>query len=174
MSKTTKHIALDVDQDNIAIITIDLQDKGANVLTAELIEELSMAVRHVAGMRELAGLIFRSGKPKQFIAGADIDEILEIKDPIVGEEKARIGQDLMHAIENLKIPSAAIIEGPCLGGGLEFALACTYRIASEQKEVTFALPEVKLGIIPGFGGTQRLPEIIGLIGSLDLITSGRN
>jgi 3-hydroxyacyl-CoA dehydrogenase/enoyl-CoA hydratase/3-hydroxybutyryl-CoA epimerase len=174
MTKTAKHIGLDVDQDNIAIITIDLQDKGANVLTAESIEELSIAVRQVAGMRELEGVIFRSGKPKQFVAGADIDEILEIKDPTVGEEKARIGQDLMHAIESLKIPTAAVIEGPCLGGGLEFALACTYRIASEQKEVVFALPEVKLGIIPGFGGTQRLPELIGLIQSIDLISSGRN
>jgi 3-hydroxyacyl-CoA dehydrogenase/enoyl-CoA hydratase/3-hydroxybutyryl-CoA epimerase len=174
MTKTAKHIGFDVDQDNIAIITIDLQDKGANVLTAELIEELSLAVRHAGGMRELEGLIFMSAKPRQFIAGADIDEILEIKDPIVGEEKARIGQDLMHAIENLKIPTAAVIEGPCLGGGLEFALACTYRIASEQKDVTFALPEVKLGIIPGFGGTQRLPELVGLIQSIDLISSGRN
>ncbi|MCC7460787.1 MAG: fatty acid oxidation complex subunit alpha FadJ, partial [Proteobacteria bacterium] len=106
MTKTAKHIGLDVDQDNIAIITIDLQDKGANVLTAESIEELSIAVRQVAGMRELEGVIFRSGKPKQFVAGADIDEILEIKDPTVGEEKARIGQDLMHAIESLKIPTA--------------------------------------------------------------------
>ena len=173
MSSVAKHISFDVDRDNVAFVFIDVQDKGANVLNAESIEELALAVRKAASMRELEGLVFMSSKPKQFIAGASIDEILEIKDPIVGEEKARIGQDLMSAIEKLPIPTVAVIEGPCLGGGLEFALACTYRIASEQPEVNFALPEVKLGIIPGFGGTQRLPEIVGLVSAIDLISSGR-
>jgi len=172
MSNVAKHISFDIDR-NIAIVSLDVQDKGANVLTAELIEEIAAAVRYAHSAKELQGLIFISAKPKQFIAGASIDEILEIKDPTVGEEKARIGQDLMSAIEKLEIPTVAVIEGPCLGGGLEFALACTYRIASEQPEVNFALPEVKLGIIPGFGGTQRLPEVVGLIHSLDLISSGR-
>lgn len=174
MSNVARHIGFDIDRDNIAIVVIDIQDKGANVLSAESIEELSAAVRKIATMRELAGVVFVSAKPKQFIAGASIDEILEIKDPIVGEEKARIGQDLMESIEKLNIPTVAIIEGPCLGGGLEFALSCTYRIASNQPEVVFALPEVKLGIIPGFGGTQRLPEVVGLINAIDMITSGRN
>lgn len=173
MTNVAKHIGFDVDRDNIAIVSIDVQDKGANVLTAESIEELAAAVRYANSAKELKGLIFISAKPKQFIAGASIDEILEIKDPIVGQEKARIGQDLMSALEKLEIPTVAVIEGPCLGGGLEFALACTYRIASDLPEVNLALPEVKLGIIPGFGGTQRLPELVGLIHSLDLITSGR-
>lgn len=173
MNKLARHIGFDIDRNQIAIVSIDLEGKGANVLNAELIEELSAAVRKANNNREILGLIFISAKPRQFIAGASIDEILEIKDPIVGEEKARIGQDLMLAIEKLPIPTVAVIEGPCLGGGLEFALACTYRIASEQPEVVLALPEVKLGIIPGFGGTQRLPETVGLINALDLITSGR-
>ncbi len=174
MSNVAKHIGFDIDRDNIAIVSIDIQDKGANVLSAESIEELSLAVRKISSSREIAGVVFVSAKPKQFIAGASIDEILEIKDPIVGEEKARIGQDLMESIEKLSVPTVAVIEGPCLGGGLEFALACTYRIASNQPDVVFALPEVKLGIIPGFGGTQRLPEVVGLINAIDMITSGRN
>lgn len=174
MTSMAKHIGFDIDRDNVAIITIDVQDKGANVLGAELIEELAAAVRKINSTRELEGVIIMSAKPKQFIAGASIDEILEIKDPIVGEEKARIGQDLMEGIEKLNIPTVAVIEGPALGGGLELALSCTYRIVSDQPEVVLALPEVKLGIIPGFGGTQRLPEVVGLINSLDMITSGRN
>jgi 3-hydroxyacyl-CoA dehydrogenase/enoyl-CoA hydratase/3-hydroxybutyryl-CoA epimerase len=174
MTNVAKHIGFDIDRDSIAVVSIDVQDKGANVLTAESLEELAAAVRYTHSQKELKGLIFISAKPKQFIAGASIDEILEIRDPIVGEEKARIGQNLMVSIEKLEIPTVAVIEGPCLGGGLEFALACTYRITSDQPEVNLALPEVKLGIIPGFGGTQRLPETVGLIHSLDLITSGRS
>jgi 3-hydroxyacyl-CoA dehydrogenase/enoyl-CoA hydratase/3-hydroxybutyryl-CoA epimerase len=173
MTRTARHIGLDVDHDQIAIVSIDLEGKGANVLNSEIMEELSLAVRKISSTREIRGVIFTSGKPRQFIAGASIDEILEIKDPTVGEEKARTGQDLMHAIEALQVPTVASIEGPTLGGGLEFALACTYRIVSDQPEVVFSLPEVKLGIIPGFGGTQRLPELVGLINSIDLITSGR-
>ena len=174
MSKLAQHIGFDIDRDQIAIVSIDLAEKGANVFTGELIEELSAAVRKASNAREIRGVIFVSAKPKQFIAGADIEEILSIKDPIVGEEKSRLGQDLMEAVEKLPIPTVAIIEGPALGGGLEFALACTYRIASDRPEVAFGLPEVKLGIIPGFGGTQRLPQTVGLISSIDLITSGRN
>lgn len=174
MNKLAKHIGYDVDRDQIAIVTLDMAGKTANVFNAEMVEELAAAVRKANNSRELRGLIFMSAKPKQFIAGADVEEILNIKDPIVGEEKARLGQDLMEAVEKLQIPTIAVIDGPCVGGGLEFALACTYRITSDQPEVQLMLPEVKLGIIPGFGGTQRLPETVGLISALDVITSGRS
>ena len=173
MSTTSRHIGFDVDPNQVAIVSIDVDGKGANIFDADVIEELSAAVRKAHSLRELTGLVFVSAKPKQFIAGASIDEILSVKDPTVGAEKARIGQDLMESIEKLPIPTVALIDGPCVGGGLEFALACTYRIVSDQPEVRLSLPEVRLGIIPGFGGTQRLPEAVGLTKALEIITSGK-
>jgi len=125
-------------------------------------------------MKNVKGLLIRSAKPKQFIAGADIEEILSITNPHEASDKAQTGQDLMSDIERLSFPSVAVIDGPCLGGGMELALACTYRVAGEGSHVRLALPEVRLGIVPGFGGTQRMPKVVGLIKALELILSGKN
>ena len=89
-------------------------------------------------------------------------------------QKVKRGQDILNKIANLKIPSIAVINGSCLGGGLELALACSYRVAIINKKTILGLPEVNLGIIPGFGGTQRLPKLIGLKNSLNLILSGKS
>ncbi len=170
-----KHHRIEIGGDRIAVLTLDMQGKNANVLSTESVGELTDSIRWLGAMgtRQVKGLLVRSGKPKQFIAGANIEEIRALTNPAIAAEKARNGQALMNAIETLPFPSVSVIDGPCLGGGLEFALACTYRVAGEDSHVRLALPEVKLGIIPGFGGTQRLPRIVGLYAAIDLITTGK-
>lgn len=170
-----KHHRLDIQEDNIALLMLDMAQKSANVLSTEFIEELTTTFQQLHDIRatKVKGLLIASAKPKMFIAGADIDEIFAISDSAEASEKARMGQEMMAALEGLPFPSVAVIDGPCLGGGLELALACTYRIAGQGSHVKLGLPEVRLGIIPGFGGTQRLPKVIGLVPALDLILTGK-
>ena len=108
-----------------------------------------------------------------FIAGADIAEIKDLTDPVDARSKASMGQDVFNVLENLPFPTIAAIRGACLGGGLELALACTYRVASDHPKTVLGLPEVTLGIVPGFGGTQRLPRLVGLEEGLNLILKGK-
>ncbi|MCB0326218.1 MAG: enoyl-CoA hydratase/isomerase family protein [Bdellovibrionales bacterium] len=168
-----KHLHIQIEDSHIAHLVLDQEGKTVNVLDLSLISELKHAVRSLFENPDIEGVLIRSAKPGQFIAGAAIDEIFSIKDPTIAADLARGGQELMEAIENLKVPTVALINGPCLGGGLELALACDYRVACENTKVKLALPEVQLGIIPGFGGTQRLPKIVGLINALTLITTGK-
>ncbi|MEZ4820062.1 MAG: enoyl-CoA hydratase-related protein [Bdellovibrionota bacterium] len=172
MQQSLRHIDFFI-QDGIAMLGMDMLDKGVNILTQETMDELALCIRKIFSINELHGLIIYSKKKHQFIAGANIEDIASIKDPSVGADKAREGQDLMEAIESLKIPVVAAINGPCMGGGLELALACSYRITTDSEKVKLQLPEIQLGILPGFGGTQRLPQWIGLAHALDLILTGR-
>ena len=107
-------------------------------------------------------MVLASGKPDIFIAGADIEEFLEWRTEDDAENSSRFGQRLLDRLERSRVPVVAAIHGACLGGGLEMALACRYRIASDHPKTVLALPEVQLGIIPGMGGTQRLPRLVGL------------
>ncbi len=118
--------------------------------------------------------MFRSGKEGNFIVGADIAEIRGITDTATGEQLSRRGQAVLSKLESLPFPTVAAIHGPCMGGGLELALACAYRVISNDPKTALALPEVKLGIIPGFGGTQRLPRLVGLTNALDMILTGKS
>jgi 3-hydroxyacyl-CoA dehydrogenase/enoyl-CoA hydratase/3-hydroxybutyryl-CoA epimerase len=136
--------------------------------------ELDKLLDDLATKKEVKALVFRSGKEGNFIVGADIAEIRHLADPETGERLARQGQSVMNKIENLPFPTVAAIHGPCMGGGLELALACTYRVVSNDQKTALALPEVKLGIIPGFGGTQRLPRLVGLTNALDMILTGKS
>ncbi|MEZ4703755.1 MAG: 3-hydroxyacyl-CoA dehydrogenase NAD-binding domain-containing protein [Bdellovibrionota bacterium] len=171
---TYKHLQLDITSDKVARLVLNQENRSVNVLNGELIGELKHAVRSIYETNDLQGLLIQSAKPGQFIAGAAIDEILSLKDPTVAADLARVGQELMESIQNIKVPTVALINGPCLGGGLELALACDYRICSQEPHVKLALPEVQLGIIPGFGGTQRLPKVVGLVNALTMITTGKN
>ena len=121
-----------------------------------------------------AGVVLRSGKPDGFIAGADIKDFTAIRSALEAETLSREGQALLDRLEALPVPVVAAIHGPCLGGGLEVALACRYRVASDDPKTVLGLPEVMLGLIPGAGGTQRLPRLIGLRAALDLILTGRS
>lgn len=166
--------SLKTDRDGIAVLTFDLPDRKVNLLTTAVMDELDRLLDEISAMKEIKALIFLSGKETGFIAGADLTEIKDVSDPVKGEALSRKGQRIFEKIERLPFPTVAAIHGPCMGGGLELALACRYRIISNDKRTALALPEVKIGIIPGFGGTQRLPRLVGLSNSLDMILTGKS
>jgi 3-hydroxyacyl-CoA dehydrogenase/enoyl-CoA hydratase/3-hydroxybutyryl-CoA epimerase len=163
-----------INKENVAILTFDLPGEKVNKLTMAVMEELDRILDDMASNKEIRSLVFRSGKEGSFIVGADITEIRNITDSDTAEHISRKGQAVMSKLESLPFPTVAAIHGPCMGGGLELALACTYRIISNDQKTALALPEVKLGIIPGFGGTQRLPRIIGLANALKVILTGES
>jgi 3-hydroxyacyl-CoA dehydrogenase/enoyl-CoA hydratase/3-hydroxybutyryl-CoA epimerase len=164
----------EINADGIAILTFDLAGEKVNKLTAQAMEELNAVLDELAARKEIKALVFRSGKDLNFIVGADIAEIRNITDAETGEQLARKGQVVFSKLESLPFPTVAAIHGPCMGGGMELALACSYRIISNDQRTALALPEVKLGIIPGFGGTQRLPRLVGLTNALDMILTGKS
>lgn len=157
--------------DDVATLTLDVAG-SANTLSQEVLHELDQHLRALEA-KPLQGLILRSGKPSGFIAGADVREFTRITDPARAAELARAGQHVFNRLARLPFPSVAAIHGYCLGGGLELALACTYRVASDDPSTRLGLPEVRLGIHPGFGGTVRLPPLIGDLAALDLMLTGR-
>lgn len=160
--------------ENIGTITFDFPGEKINKLSADALNELSEILDDVRSIRDIDVLVIQSGKPDMFIAGADISEIQAIATADEGFSKAKLGQHIFDRLAGLPIPTIAAIDGPALGGGLELALACTFRFVSDNPKTQLGLPEVNLGIIPGFGGTQRLPRLIGVQASLPLIVSGRS
>ncbi len=162
--------------DGLARIRFDDPDRGANVLTERVMRRLAELVQEVeegAKAGTIRGLLIESGKAKSFIVGADIDAIGQVESPDEGALAARLGQAIFLEVESLPIPTAAAIHGSCMGGGTELALACRYRLASDDPKTRIGLPEVMLGILPAWGGTTRLPRLIGLRGALDLILTGK-
>jgi 3-hydroxyacyl-CoA dehydrogenase/enoyl-CoA hydratase/3-hydroxybutyryl-CoA epimerase len=145
---------------------------SANVLSGEMVRELSEKLSDIAAQRP-HGLIVQSGKPSGFIAGADIKEFVQIRTPAEGYALVRAGQAVMQQLADLPCPSVAAIRGFALGGGLELALACTYRIGVDDASLSMGLPEVMLGIHPGFGGTVRCVQLIGARAALELMLKGR-
>jgi 3-hydroxyacyl-CoA dehydrogenase/enoyl-CoA hydratase/3-hydroxybutyryl-CoA epimerase len=161
-------------EDGIAIIRLDQPGKPVNVISAALLEAMDDILRRLeeeeGGAR---AAVILSGKRGNWIAGADIEQFKEFRSPADGEAASRAGQAMMNRLERLHIPVVAAIDGAALGGGMEVALACTYRIASDSAKTKIGLPEVNLGIIPGAGGTQRLPRLIGVRAALDLMLTGK-
>jgi 3-hydroxyacyl-CoA dehydrogenase / enoyl-CoA hydratase / 3-hydroxybutyryl-CoA epimerase len=169
-------LALEVDGDGVASLVFDDADRKVNVLTGPTMERLDALLGEVeAGVRagEIRALLIRSGKDGSFIAGADVDAIASLRDPVLAGAQAARGQAVFQRVHELEVPTIAAIDGTCLGGGTELVLACDVRIASDRPETRIGLPEIKLGIIPGFGGTTRLPRLIGLVAASDLILTGR-
>ena len=152
----------------IAYVTLN-RPKVLNALNRRALADLSAAFEDARDDAEVSGAIITGSGDKAFIAGADINEVAT-DTPVQAEQKTRHGQAVMDLIENLGKPVVAAVNGFALGGGCETALACTIRIASENAK--FGLPEVKLGIIPGYGGTQRLPRLVGKGHALRMILSG--
>ena len=140
-----------------------------NALSNQLMSELKNVLENIENDENLRVLLITGAGDKAFVAGADINELV-IRDARIGLKVSKERQDLFSRIENLSVPVIAAINGYALGGGLELALACSIRICSEQAQ--FGAPEVKLGIIPGDGGTQRLPRLIGLGRAMEMILSG--
>ncbi|HMO02165.1 MAG TPA: 3-hydroxyacyl-CoA dehydrogenase NAD-binding domain-containing protein [Oligoflexia bacterium] len=144
------------------------------IITQNFIDNLSEVCQEIKNDPPLLGVIFVSADPNNFIFGADINIIASITNKEQGEALSREGQIIFNKISSLPVPTAAIINGACIGGGCEMVLACDYRIMIDSTNGLIGLPETKLGIIPGFGGTQRLPRIIGLIKALNIILNGKN
>lgn len=159
--------------DGIAQLYFDLPGQKINVFNAQVFDELETLLDSLQKDRPKALIIF-SRKKGIFIAGADINEFLKIKTFTEGVKASRRGQLIFERIHNLPFPSIVVINGACMGGGTELSLACTYRLAVDDPKTKIALPEVKLGILPGWGGTQRLPKIVGLQSALDIILTGKN
>lgn len=159
--------------DKVVDIVFDLYGEKVNKLTTPIMEELDALIEQLAGTDDIELLVLRSGKPGIFIAGADIAEIEDITDPAVGAAMSAKGHGILNRLSALSFPTIAVIDGACLGGGLELALACTYRIATDNPKTSIGLPEVNLGVIPGFGGTQRLPRLIGMPKALSMILTGK-
>ncbi|MBA3815331.1 MAG: enoyl-CoA hydratase/isomerase family protein [Parachlamydiaceae bacterium] len=165
---------LNVDKEGIANIIFDLPGEKINKLSMETMKEFDEMLDQVAANKEIKALIISSGKPDIFIAGADLRSFEPIfKDPTKGREIIVNGHRIFNKLSALPIPSFAFINGACLGGGMELALACTYRLVSDNPKSVMGLPEVSLGIIPGWGGTQRMPRLVGLTEGLALILSGK-
>lgn len=163
-----------IDNHSIAWLCIDVPDEKMNTLKRESIEHFEEILTDLETQQNrVKGLIIYSGKADNFIAGADVNMIHSCASASEAQEIASRGQRLFARIQALPFPSVAAIHGPCLGGGLELALACDYRVCSDDSITVLGLPEVKLGLLPGSGGTQRLPRLIGLLPSLDMMLTGK-
>jgi enoyl-CoA hydratase len=156
-------------RDRIAHVTIN-RPKVLNALNEKTVREIHDAFSSLGDSRDVGAVILTGAGEKAFVAGADINELAQMT-PLGGEASSRLGQGAFCEIESLGKPVIAAINGFALGGGLELALACHIRFAADTAKM--GLPEVGLGIIPGYGGTQRLPRIVGLGRALELITTGR-
>lgn len=169
-------ISLRMDRDNVAWLTFDLPGSRVNLLTLEAMKELDRRLGQLESniaTGKLVAVVLRSGKPGTFIAGADVREIALVGDEEDARRKSREGQRIFRRLERLTVPTVAAVDGVCLGGGTELILACGYRIASDRKSTQIGLPEVRLGILPGFGGTVRLPRLCGIQNALQMILTGK-
>src|SRR5689334_22968364 len=158
----------------VAVLSLDVPGAPVNTLSLALAEELRVLFDEIERDSSITSAVLISGKSDNFIAGADIDQFLEFKIAEDAEQASYTGQKMLSRLERLRVPVVAAIHGACLGGGLETVLACAWRIATEHPKTVLGLPEVQLGLIPGTGGTQRLPRLVGLPNALDMILRGRN
>jgi 3-hydroxyacyl-CoA dehydrogenase/enoyl-CoA hydratase/3-hydroxybutyryl-CoA epimerase len=173
MSNQPAHWRLETDADGIAWLTLDQQGASANTLGSAVMRELNDRLADVEAARPKA-LVIRSAKDSGFIAGADITEFTGLTDLEQAYRLVRTGQQVFDRIEALPMPTVAAIQGFALGGGLELALSCRYRVGADDGRLNLGLPEVMLGIHPGFGGTVRAPALIGVPAALDLMLTGKS
>jgi 3-hydroxyacyl-CoA dehydrogenase/enoyl-CoA hydratase/3-hydroxybutyryl-CoA epimerase len=164
--------SVEIDADRVAWLVCDTPGTSTNVLSAAVLRDLAAQLQDIAAQRP-AGVVIRSAKPNGFIAGADIKEFLNIRTPAQGFELVRAGQSVLQRLEDLPCPSVAALHGFVLGGGLELALACTYRVGADDPTLSLGFPEVMLGLNPGFGGTVRSVRLIGVRPALDLMLKGK-
>jgi 3-hydroxyacyl-CoA dehydrogenase/enoyl-CoA hydratase/3-hydroxybutyryl-CoA epimerase len=158
----------------VAIITIDLPGESVNKFNRQVKDEFVALFDRLERDLNVKAAVLLSGKKDSFIAGADIEEFLEIKSAAEAERLSHEGQLLLDSIQEHRTPLVMAIHGACMGGALELALAAHYRIATDHPKTVLALPEVQIGLIPGAGGTQRLPRLIGVRAALDMILTGKN
>ncbi|MGH8539137.1 MAG: 3-hydroxyacyl-CoA dehydrogenase NAD-binding domain-containing protein [Stenotrophobium sp.] len=165
-------VKFEKDADGIVTLTLDMPGRSMNVLNDELTKPFAESIAKIGADASIKGVIITSGK-KEFLAGADIEKVFAITDPKIAFEMAEAYKGFLRKLELCGRPVVAALNGTALGGGLELALACHYRVAINDPKAKFGLPEVKLGLLPGGGGTQRLPRLIGIQNSLPLMLEGK-
>ncbi len=166
-------ISVDIDNRGVCEVIFDMPHSSVNLLSTPVLEELEAHIESIKKDTQIRAVLFKSAKDGIFIAGADIGEIDSLDDESLAREKVKRGQDILTLITTIKPPTIAIIDGAALGGGFELALACDYRIATQNPKSKMGLVEVSLGVIPGFGGTHRLKELVGLSRALELIMGSK-
>lgn len=165
---------LEVGEDHLATLTFDLPGRKANIFTRSALAELDQLLLELPRRDDIGCLVLVSAKPGMFIAGADVAEIASVSDPDQAETGSRYGHRLFSAWESLPFPTVSAVSGTCLGGGTEISLASTYIVLSDRPDLRIGLPEVRLGILPAWGGCVRLPLRVGLVAALDLILAGKS
>ncbi len=157
----------------IAHLVIDVVGENVNTLKAEFSEQINVVLAEIKADKSINGIVLCSGKKNSFVAGADINmlDACQSREEVVA--LSRQGQRIFSLLEQLPIPIVAAIDGTCLGGGLELAMACHARVCSDNPKTALGLPEVQLGLLPGSGGTQRLPKLVGLQKALDMMLTGK-
>ncbi|WOT04027.1 fatty acid oxidation complex subunit alpha FadJ [Shewanella youngdeokensis] len=160
-------------EDGIAILTMDVPGETMNTLRSEFGTEISEMLVDIKADNSIKGLVITSGKEDSFVAGADISMLDGCETAMDAKILSQQGHVVFNELENLAIPVVAAINGPCLGGGLELALACHQRVCSLDSKTMMGVPEVQLGLLPGGGGTQRLPRLVGITTALDLMLTGK-
>ncbi|MCG3729862.1 fatty acid oxidation complex subunit alpha FadJ [Vibrio cincinnatiensis] len=169
-----KAFHLNIDDQQVAWLAIDVPGEKMNTLQAAFAQEMQVVFKQLDEQKkQVKGLIIHSLKPDNFIAGADVRMLDACRSASEAQALATQGQQMFQQLEAFPFPVVAAIHGSCLGGGLELALACDYRVCSDDDKTRLGLPEVMLGLLPGSGGTQRLPRLIGLLPALDLILTGK-
>jgi len=176
----TEIIKYELDQDGIALLTIDLPGKSMNIISAQLLDELESLVTKIAKDDNIKGAVITSGKKGSFVAGADLDMLLGMTDNIADKPPEEIYagayrmNGILRSLETSGKPFAAAINGLALGGGLEICLACHYRVVADNPKINLGFPEVMVGLLPGAGGTQRLPRLMGVQPALPFLLQGKN
>src|SRR2546422_1372707 len=168
----TKHWHWETDRDGLAWLTFDKQGESANTFSREALEQLRAALDETRGA-DPKGLVIRWAK-RGFIAGADVEEFTRFKSPAEAMSFVRLGWDAFQALHELPFPTTAMVNGFCMGGGVELALACRYRVALDDPKTRFALPEVMLGILPAWHGVQWLPKLVGPAAAFDMLLTGKS
>lgn len=160
--------------EGVEIIVLDAPGEKVNTLTEQMIQEFSEVLDQVESDPGSRGVLLMSGKDNNFVAGADLAMFQSRETADEFTKLSRLGQQILNRIENMKKPVVCAIHGSCMGGGTELALACDYRIVTDDVATKIALPEVRLGLLPGMGGTQRLPALIGIQKALSYMLTGKN
>jgi 3-hydroxyacyl-CoA dehydrogenase / enoyl-CoA hydratase / 3-hydroxybutyryl-CoA epimerase len=169
-----KNLTLEITKEGIAVIVIDCPESKVNKVSSGLLEEVAANLDIIDRDRNIKGMVIVSGKEDNFVVGADIDELKSMRTTEEVVAYITKGHTILNRLENMKIPVVACINGNCLGGGLELALACNFRLAVNAPQTSLGQPEVQLGLLPAAGGTQRLPRLIGLTAALPLLLAARN
>ncbi|MCE9679536.1 fatty acid oxidation complex subunit alpha FadJ [Shewanella sp. AS1] len=160
-------------ENGIAVLTMDVPGETMNTLRGDFAPEICDILAQIKADSQIRGLVIISGKKDSFIAGADISMLGACQTREDARQLSKQGHEVFFALESLNIPVVAAIHGACLGGGLELALACHLRVCSEESKTVMGLPEVQLGLLPGSGGTQRLPRLVGITAALDMMLTGK-